>query len=72
MLLHSAQDEANKKSDWEYDKEKSLTATKDTGEDQEEIDDLWEDMNKDKLDDMDPGDTPFTVPFIGDNAAPIK
>ena len=47
-------------------------ATKATGEDQEELDDVWEDMNKDELDNLDTGDTPFTVPLIGGNAAAIK
>ena len=69
MLLHSAQDESNKRSNWEYVKEKSATATKATGEDQEEIDDSWEDMNKDTLDNLDPGNTSFTVPLISGDAA---
>ena len=29
-------------------------------------------MNEDELDDLDPVDTPFTVPLIGGNAAAIK
>ena len=49
-----------------------MTATKDAGEDQEELDDLWEDMNNDELDNLDPGDTSFTVPLVGGNAAAIK
>ena len=72
MLLHSVQDEANKNCDWEYIKEKSATATKAAGEDQEELDDLWEDKNKDKLDDLDSGNTPFMVPLIGGDAEAIK
>ena len=49
---------------WEYVKEKSGTATKPAGEDQEEIDDLWEDMNEDELDDLGPGTTPVIVHLI--------
>ena len=40
VLVHSAQDEANKNGDWEYTKEKLATATKKTDEDQEELDNL--------------------------------
>ena len=29
-------------------------------------------MNKDELDDLDPADTPFTVPLIGGDTAAIK
>ena len=29
-------------------------------------------MNENELDDLDPGDTPFTVPLIGRNAEAIK
>ena len=61
-----------KNSDWEYVKEKSVTATKVPGEDQDELYDLWADMNKDEFDDLDPGDTPFTFPLIGGDATAIK
>ena len=64
--------EPTKNGDWEYVKEMSATVTKDAGEDQEELDDLWEDMNKDKLDNLDPDDTSFTIPLIGGNTAAIK
>ena len=40
--------------------------------DQEELDDLWEDMNEDELDNLDPVNAPFRVPLIGGNAAAIK
>ena len=43
--------------DCEYVKEKSATATKDAVEDQEELDNLWEDMSEEELDDLDPVDT---------------
>ena len=29
-------------------------------------------MSKEEFDDLDPGDTPFTVPLIGGDAAAIK
>ena len=61
-----------KNGDWEYVKEKSTTATKAAGAGQEELDELWEDMNTDKLDNLDPGNTPFTVPLIGGDATAIK
>ena len=37
-----------KNSNWVYVKEKSVTATKDADEDQEELDNLWEDTNEDR------------------------
>ena len=61
-----------KNGDWEYVKEKSVTATKDGDEDQEELDNIWEDMDKDELDDLDPVEAPLTVPLIDGNAAAIK
>ena len=62
----------SKNGDWEYIKEKLATAAKKTYEDQEELDDLWEDMDEDELDDMDTVDAPFTFPLIGGDAAVIK
>ena len=73
MLVHSGHDEANKQNgDWESIKEKLAAATKKVDEDQEYLDDLWEDMGEDKLDDLDVADAPFTVPLIGGDAAAIK
>ena len=57
---------------WEYVKEKSVTATKAVGKDQEELDDIWEGMNKDELDNLDPVDTSFIVPLVGGGASAIK
>ena len=72
MLVHSAQDEASNNGTWEYIKEKLATATKKADEDQEELEDLWKDMDEDELDYLDAADAPFTVPLIGGNAAAIK
>ena len=57
---------------WEYIKEELAEATKKVDEDQEELDNLWEDMDEDELDDLDTANAPFTVPLIGGNAAAIK
>ena len=57
---------------WDHVKENSATATEAEDEDQEELDDLWEDMNEVEFDNLDPGDKPFTVPLIGGDAAAIK
>ena len=61
-----------KNGDWEYIKEKLATATKKADEDQEELDDLWEDMDEDKLDELDAKNAPFTVPLVGGDVATIK
>ena len=58
-----------KDGDWEYVKVKSATVTKAAGAEQE---DLWEDMNKGELDNLDPGGTPLTVPLIDRDAAAIR
>ena len=61
-----------KNGDWEYIKEKPATATKEADEDQEELDDLWEDIHEDELDDLDAVDALFTVSLIGGDATAIK
>ena len=57
---------------WEYIKDKLVKPTEKLDEDQDELDNLWEDMDEDKLDSLDGTDTPFTVPLIGGDAATIK
>ena len=61
-----------KDGDCEYVKEKSATTTKAAGAEQEELEDFWEDMNKDKLDSLDPGNTPLTVSLIDTEVVSIK
>ena len=61
-----------KSGEWEYIKDKLVKRTEKSDEDQEELDDLWEDMDDNELDDLDVADAPFTVPLIGGDAATIK
>ena len=61
-----------KERDWEYVNEKSATTTKAAGAEQEELEDLWEDMHEDELDDMDPGNMSLTVSFIVRDTAATK
>ena len=61
-----------KSGDWEYIKNKLVKALEKADEDQEELDDLWKDMNEDELDELDVTDAPFTVPLIGGDAATIN
>ena len=73
MLVHGAQDAANNKNgNWEYTKEKLVKAVEKADTDQEELDDLYEDMDEDELDKLDAADAPFIVPLIGGDSATIK
>ena len=72
MLVHGAQDAANKNGDWEYIKDKLVKAPEKADEDQAELDTLWEGMDGDDLDELDAADAPFTVPLIGRVVATLK
>ena len=61
-----------KSGEWEYIKDKLVKPTEKLDEGQDELDDLWEDMDEDELDDLDVADTPFTVPLIDGDAATIQ
>ena len=61
-----------KNGEWENIEEKLATPTKKADEDKEELDDLWEDMDEDELNNLDTVDAPFTVPLIDGDAAAIN
>ena len=58
--------------DWEYIKEKLVKVLEKAEEDQEELDELWKDMDEDELNKLDAVDAPFTVPLIDGDVAAIK
>ena len=56
----------------EYVQDKMTKAANTASVNKEELDNLWEDMDKGDLDDTDPVVTPFTVPLTNRDAAAIK
>ena len=61
-----------KDGEWEYVQEKLAKVIKVASVKEEELDNLWEDIDENELDDMDPIDTLFPVPLTNRDAAAIK
>ena len=61
-----------KNGEWEYVKGEPEERMSDTSTPTEDLDKLWEDMDEDELDDLDPPGTGLTVPQAGGDAATIK
>ena len=61
-----------KDGEWEYVKEKPVTWTNNIANPTEDLDDLWEDLDEDELDDLDSPGPGLTIPQADGDAATIK
>ena len=58
--------------EWEYMQEKSVAPPNDGAEKYQELDDLWDNMDEDELNELKPAAIRLTVPLVGGDTAVIK